>query len=360
MAPLSILHVITTLTRGGAENAVALLAKGQTKDSQVTVMPLKGELELLNDLEQNGVRVNLEVWNRNFLVQIFLLRKYLNFNSGFTTLHAHLPRAELLLALSSFWKPRFITRHNSEHFWLKAPKIFSLFLSRVATRRAKVICISKSVCTFLNTQKELSSKTFRKVIYYGYEPRFTEGRINRKFPLKDKLVLGTIARLTVQKNLNFLLDIASDLLQVGQNFEIKLLGAGPLEASLKAEVKIRGLDDYVKFYGRQQDVFPFLSSLDLFVLPSKYEGFGYVLLEAIDSGVPVFVSNIPVFHEVLGSKHPLYFDTDSTKEFLRLVEQISLGKIVLAELIGMQDSRLALFTIEEYLDSHQRLYLSLD
>lgn len=360
MTNLSIIHVITTLTKGGAENAIALLSKEQTKEAWVTVIPLKGEPELLVDLEENGVGVNLEILNRNFLVQICLLRKHLKSKSESTILHAHLPRAELLLAFSSFWKPRFNTRHNSESFWPKVPKILSRLLSRLATHRAKIICISENVRSFLNSERELSSKTPCEVIYYGYKPRFIRTRQKRGFSPNDRLIIGTVARLTNQKNIGFLIALASELRKKGLNFEIRLLGAGPLEASLKSEVKAQGLNEYVTFYGRNSNVFPFLSSLDVFILPSKYEGFGYVLLEAIDAGVPVLVSRIPVFYEVLGSKHLLYFDIGSTDECMKVLEILLQGKLSLTELIIMQDSRLALFSTERCLENHNRYYLGLD
>ena len=89
-----IIHIITTIERGGAENAVSALAIAQVKAGhKVSILPLKGNHELGDYLISNGVDVNLSAFNQHPVLQIMAIRALREKRVVF---HAHLPRAELL------------------------------------------------------------------------------------------------------------------------------------------------------------------------------------------------------------------------------------------------------------------------
>jgi glycosyltransferase involved in cell wall biosynthesis len=99
-----------------------------------------------------------------------------------------------------------------------------------------------------------------------------------------------------------------------------------------------------------------LFDLDVFILPSLYEGFGYVLLEAMDAQVPVFVSKLQVFKEILGEDHELYFSTSSTDEIVSLFQKLLLQNIDIPKIIDKQLIRLEIFSSRRYLDAHEVFY----
>jgi glycosyltransferase involved in cell wall biosynthesis len=351
-----ILHVITTLEKGGAENAVALLAKLQATQNKVVIFPLKGVPELFDELTREGVEVNTSLLNRNFLTQILLLGVKISKAPRDKILHAHLPRAEILLAICSLWQKRIATRHNSEPFWPKAPLPLSRIVARLSTRNAALICISKSVSDFLENSHEISQLTRKTIIHYGYLKQVSRRRNEPKFSPFDKIIIGTIARLEAQKNLPFLIQTAVALKKYKINFEIRILGSGSQYSFLRREVRNLKLDEFISFYDRQLDVFPFLFDLDVFILPSLYEGFGYVLLEAMDAQVPVFVSKLQVFKEILGEDHELYFSTSSTDEIVSLFQKLLLQNIDIPKIIDKQLIRLEIFSSRRYLDAHEVFY----
>lgn len=101
----------------------------------------------------------------------------------------------------------------------------------------------------------------------------------------------TIGRLADQKNHRLLLDAVA-LLDPG-SLSVSVLGEGPLRDETIGYAKEQGLSDIVTFPGFVQNPEDWLRDADLFVLSSKYEGFGHVLVEAMASGTPVVSTDCP-------------------------------------------------------------------
>ncbi|WP_155590313.1 glycosyltransferase [Lysinibacillus cavernae] len=107
----------------------------------------------------------------------------------------------------------------------------------------------------------------------------------------EDLVLGHIGRFVPVKNHPFLIELAVNLKQQGIPFKLFLIGDGPLEQDIRLLVKQRNVEDCVRFLGQRADIIKLLQLFDKFLLPSQYEGFGIVLLEAQVCGTPAIVSS---------------------------------------------------------------------
>ncbi|HHP7235819.1 MAG TPA: glycosyltransferase [Desulfobacterales bacterium] len=106
-------------------------------------------------------------------------------------------------------------------------------------------------------------------------------------PPSGEVVLGTAGRLEPQKNQRFLIDVALILKKRGILFKMLIAGKGSLEADLRRIVRRKDLSDEVLFLGFVENIRAFMQSLDIFLLSSHWEGFGYVLIEAMACGKPV-------------------------------------------------------------------------
>ena len=89
-----------------------------------------------------------------------------------------------------------------------------------------------------------------------------------------------------KKGFDLLLQAAAELRDEGLEFVLTLGGEGAEQAALEAIIADRGLSDSVKMIGWVEDVVPLLEQADLFILPSRSEPFGIVILEAMACGVP--------------------------------------------------------------------------
>ena len=100
-------------------------------------------------------------------------------------------------------------------------------------------------------------------------------------------VVGAIGRLAPQKAMHVLIDAAPALVAAHPKLRVLIVGDGPLRAELEAQAARLGVAHAVRFTGYQEDVVSAYAAMDVFVLPSRDEGFGLVFLEAMAMGVPV-------------------------------------------------------------------------
>ena len=108
--------------------------------------------------------------------------------------------------------------------------------------------------------------------------------------IQDKLVVGHVGRFSPQKNHDFLLDIFINMLKLNKECVLLLIGEGELLGQVKQKVKQLNLVDKVIFLGKQNDTSKYYQAMDVFCLPSRYEGLPVVAVEAQCSGLPCLFS----------------------------------------------------------------------
>lgn len=112
-----------------------------------------------------------------------------------------------------------------------------------------------------------------------------------KMGLTDKFVVGMVARFSDQKNHEYAIRFFDKLVQQADDAVLLLIGIGDLEDKIRKLVKEKGLEGKVYFLGLRSDIPELLSVMDLFILPSRFEGLGYVLIEAQATGLRCLVSD---------------------------------------------------------------------
>ena len=103
--------------------------------------------------------------------------------------------------------------------------------------------------------------------------------------------LVAAGRLHRQKGFDLLIQSIAELKR--RDIRIVILGDGPEEAALRRQVAQMNMSDRVEFTGFLDNPYPWLAAADLFVLPSRWEGFGHVIVEAMSVGTPVIAADCP-------------------------------------------------------------------
>ena len=308
-------HLITTIERGGAEKQLLTLASEQVQSGiKVEVIYLKGKPELKKEFEESGVEVNKLLVGKSFLNQISLLSKYLRKNPS--PVHTHLPKSELLAAIVVPNKYFIFTRHNSEPFWPGGPRIISNLLSKFVCKRASQgIAISNAVKSYLIKRGEIPTGYSIDVVYYGFQKNGSTNSTglnsitNLVNGQSSNFKIGTIGRLVPQKDYPTLLSAFSNALEKLPGAELYVVGEGYLQKELMELCKSLRVSSKVHWLGKTEYINEFLSKIDLFILPSKYEGFGLVLLEAMVAKKPIIAANNSAIPEVLGKTYEGLFST---------------------------------------------------
>lgn len=106
-----------------------------------------------------------------------------------------------------------------------------------------------------------------------------------------KVIILSVGRLHPSKNYETTIKALVPIRDL--NFEYLIAGIGELEEDLMAQVEHLGLQDKVKFVGYVSDIPSLLKKADIFLIPSKWEGFGLAAVEAMNASLPCIVSDIP-------------------------------------------------------------------
>ncbi len=155
----------------------------------------------------------------------------------------------------------------------------------------KVIAISKGLA---NCLQSISRKSKVKLIY---NPAFdkeilslSKKKINFKFNKKLKYII-CVSRLTKRKGIEELVEAFSDSIKIDQNLRLILIGYGKNESNIYKLINNQKIGKFVKIIKNCDNPYPYIKKSDLFILNSKYEGFGNVIVESIYLDTPVISTN---------------------------------------------------------------------
>jgi glycosyltransferase involved in cell wall biosynthesis len=118
----------------------------------------------------------------------------------------------------------------------------------------------------------------------------------------NDIVVGTVALLKTQKGLDCLVDAARTVLQANPRVRFVQIGDGPLESDIRARVAAAGIAGRFRMLGHVPDPVALLPGLDMFVLPSRWEGLPVALLEAMAAGLPAIGTRVSGIEEVIDDR----------------------------------------------------------
>lgn len=110
------------------------------------------------------------------------------------------------------------------------------------------------------------------------------------FPV-NSIVIGHVGRFSKVKNHEFLIKVAYNAMKKRKDIWLLLVGAGPLKESIQKKVYNLGINNRVVFLSHRSDVPNLMKAMDVFLFPSKYEGFPITLIETQSVGLPCVVSD---------------------------------------------------------------------
>lgn len=166
-----------------------------------------------------------------------------------------------------------IARLSTDHF-VCSPTIADHILSDAIVRRQDYVYVKNAVDT----------GNFR------FDPGIREKK-RKELGLDGRFVVGHVGRFADEKNHRFLLEIFAQVHRLCPEAVLLLAGKGPLEEAARRQAEESGLSDAVRFLGVRSDVHELMQAMDVFVLPSLFEGLPVVGVEAQAAGLEFFMSD---------------------------------------------------------------------
>lgn len=322
---MKILHIIMSFNTGGAETLlVDLLNNNKNIDQNIIIINNSYDTNLLDRINlSNKIKlINRPESSKNIIYIIKLISFVYKFKPDI--IHCHnIASFKLAIILKRVFRNIKIvyTIHDTN---IIKENIF--LVSKINKYCDKVISISDSV-------KE-------ECLYYGIDnfkiSKVYNGIDIEKFNIvKEKhknINIGCVARILPEKKGQDILIKALEKIKDKQ--DIRLFFAGDVEYIngkkilkklniLKKLVKDLNLNENVEFCGNIENIPEFLKNIDILVLPSRYEGFGLVLIEAMAAKIPVIASNIDGPKKIINDKYGYLFNVNDHEDLaLKLLECI--------------------------------------
>lgn len=291
---------------GGTETHVLELASRLNGSRfEVTVCALKGDDVIAEELRSRDVRVVTLGGRGKLDARVFLRLWRLVRRERPDIIHAFLFWANLACRVVGrllHVKIRLSSYHDVEvrRIWHR------LIPDRLTMRWTHAnVCCSEAVCRSVRAQLGGEEKKYVAIPFGVDVERYDGAGSLKKRDLglrEESAVIGTVCRLVEpKKGLAVLLQAAARLKEqaVAPGFQLLIVGEGPAYVSLRDRCERLGLTPWVVFAGMRRDVAGLLPLLDIFVLPSLYEGFGIAILEAMAAGRPVVATAVGGIPEVV-------------------------------------------------------------
>lgn len=156
-----------------------------------------------------------------------------------------------------------------------------------------------------------------------------QNTLKKEFGITSESVIGHTGRFVDVKNHRFLIDVFKSVCDKGENVKLLLVGDGPLKREIEEKVCDLGLSGKVIFTGMRTDVPQILSLMDVYVLPSKYEGVSVSLMEAQAAGIPFVVSESAFSDESKVTQYGVSVNLSDSIESWRdaVIQEMHRGKL---------------------------------
>lgn len=293
---IKVLHVLPSLVNGGAERLLIDIVKHTNRQKfSLAVLVFKTKGDLYEEMVSTGVKLYAYSKKRTLdLKNLWQMYQAIK-NEKPDIVHTHLG-GDIYGRLIAYWlKVPVIV--STEHNLNKKEKWLASKAKQWTARWAQIIiAVSEAVKKDASKRYSIDSSKY-KVIYNGIDVAHYQRASDNKY--NDAFTIGAAGRLVEQKGFKYLIEAVKELISQGQKVRCIIKGDGYLRPQLEQLVKEYQLDSVVSLPGSEPNLSSYYSSLDVFVIPSVWEGLGLVALEAGAAGVLVIASKVDGLEEII-------------------------------------------------------------
>lgn len=345
----NLIIIIDNLTRGGAETMLIGILRELNEEYNVVLVTLNNKSDFSKDEIVCNKFYCLNANNRlHYFNKIGRLRKIISENKP-ELIHTHLFYSTILGRLARQKKiPLIFTVHNQIS---RNTGNLEHTLEKLTLKKDHIlISVSKSV---EKDYTSLFTKPIQKYILHNYisDDFFSDYKyVGWKTRVFRLVAVGNIKEA---KNYQYLIQALKESSEL--SLSIDIFGATDHALYNYLEREIRAYKLPIRFLGTSTNITSKLKEYDAFVSCSSNEGFGITVIEAMASGLPVLLSDIPVFREIT-ENNALFFDLNSPHSFIDLVKNILENKIDLLVMSENGKKHAEKFRKKEYILNLLKIY----
>jgi len=339
-----ILMLIDEAKMGGGQQHLLWLAQKIDKSKFEIEVACEENGYLVDELRKNNIKVHrLNISNslsvKSFISTYLLLKKV-----SPDIIHTHGGTAGFYGRLASIINYRGVVVHT--YHGIHYLNFDKNLLGRIYKSIDKFL-LRFTDCTICVAQKDFEiglkegivKKENSIVIHNGVDvEKFFLTNKNSEFKINlkkenDSIIIGSVGRLHHQKGYEYLINGSKSVLEKFPNVKFVLIGDGELRSSLESLAKKNGVDNSYSFMGDQKEIPELLAQIDIFVLPSLWEGLPLVILEAMAARKPIVATEINGIVEIIESGKegilvPPKNSTALSLALIRLLEDNELCKVL--------------------------------
>lgn len=295
---IRVLHVIGSLRRGGAEQVILNIYRNIDLNKVQFDFMTRGEnlKEIEEEIRKKGGNVyDMPSYPKRIFANYRELKSFFEENAEkYQVIHIHANSLMYIKPLQLAKKYnipfRIVHSHNTKTASLAYLPLH--YLNRMKLHRlsnCNLACSEEAGKWMFGKQKYEIVKNAIDVSKFSFN-QCVRQQYRENYKLSDELVVGNIGRLVKAKNQEFLIDIFYEICKMKKAFLV-IIGEGELEEKLLKKIKKYNLTDRVVILHNISDVYNYLQMMDVFVMPSLYEGLPVSLVEAETSGLGVVIAN---------------------------------------------------------------------
>ena len=299
---IRVLHIVSALDSGGVENLLLNYYTHMNKDNFIFDFVVHGEKIGALEPVFNGMNsriFHIPSKHESFIKNLNSMKRII-YNGNYDVVHVH--QGIISVFPIYFAKKKGISiRITHNHLAFKPENFIEKLINRLLLIPLKrystnwFACgidagISLWGCKAVKEGKVHIMKNAIDIDKFAFNPQIRD-EMRRKLNLEKKFVIGNVARLSYQKNHEFIIRVFNEIYKANKNAVLLLVGRGELENEVKEQVQNLGLTEVVKFLGVRNDVPELLQAMDIFLLPSRYEGLPVVLVESQAAGLKSFAAD---------------------------------------------------------------------
>ena len=304
MAAVKITFIISTLSSGGAERVASILCNYWHRDGhKVNIVTFENDLEKPHypiDKEINVHRLNLIKKSSNLfaflynnITRIFIIRKKIK-NLSPDIIISFMPETNIISIIAAFKTNIPIVISERVHpAYNEIGSVRSLARKFFYKYAKKVVVQTADIANWINENCKTKSVVIPNPVEISAIKVFKNKNsfINKSFSKKKTIV--SIGRLDHQKGFDLLISSFSQVYQKHPNWILIIFGEGSEREKLEHLIRKNTLKKKILLLGVTKNIISELKSCDLYIHPSRYEGFPNALVEALACKKPVIASDCP-------------------------------------------------------------------